>query len=40
MPTAAGASGVMQSTSKFMTNTPEYTVDKYLADMDGAAEEE
>lgn len=40
MPTAAASSGVMQATSKFMTNTPDYTVDNYLADMDKAAKEE
>lgn len=40
MPTAAASSGVMQATSKFMTNTPEYDVDAYLADMDKAAKEE
>lgn len=40
MPTAAASSGVMQSTSKFMTNTPEYDVDAYLTDMDKAAKEE
>lgn len=40
MPTAAASSGVMQATSKFMTNTPDYTVDHYLEDMDKAAKEE
>ncbi|MFT3985913.1 MAG: hypothetical protein QM697_18605, partial [Lachnospiraceae bacterium] len=40
MPTAAASSGVMQSTSKFMTNTSDYTVADYLADMDKAALEE
>lgn len=40
MPTAAASSGVMQATSKFMTNAEEYTVDDYLADMDKAALEE
>lgn len=40
MPTAAGSSGVMEATSKFMTNSEEYTVDDYLADMDKAALEE
>lgn len=40
MPTAAASSGIMQATSKFMTNTPDYTVDSYLEDMDKAALEE
>lgn len=40
MPTAAASSGVMQATSKFMTNTEDYTVEDYLTDMDQAAEEE
>ena len=40
MPTAAGSAGVMQSTSKFMTNTDDYTIENYLADMDKAANEE
>lgn len=40
MPTAAASSGVMQATSKFMTNTSDYTVADYLADMDKAALEE
>ena len=40
MPTAAASSGVMQSTSKFMTNSSKYTVKDYLADMDKAALEE
>ena len=40
MPTAAASSGVMQATSKFMTNTEDYTVEDYLADMDKAALEE
>jgi raffinose/stachyose/melibiose transport system substrate-binding protein len=40
MPTAAASSGVMQSTSKFMTNTSDYTVENYLEDMDKAALEE
>ena len=40
MPTAAASSGVMQSTSKFMTNTADYGVADYLADMDKAALEE
>lgn len=40
MPTAAGTSEVMQDTSMFMTNTPEYTVDNYLADMDKAVLEQ
>lgn len=40
MPTAAASSGVMEATSKFMTNTEDYTVDDYLADMDKAALEE
>ncbi|MEG1745019.1 MAG: hypothetical protein RR215_05475, partial [Ruthenibacterium sp.] len=39
MPSAAGTSGVMESTSKFMTNSEDYTVEKYLADMDKAAKE-
>ncbi|MEG1847735.1 MAG: extracellular solute-binding protein [Lachnospiraceae bacterium] len=40
MPTSAASSGVMQNTSKFMTNTSEYTVEDYLQDMDKAALEE
>ena len=40
MPTAAASSGIMQATSKFMTNTEDYTADNYLADMDKAAQEE
>ncbi len=40
MPTAAGSAGVMQSTSKFMTNTSDYTVEDYLTDMDKASKEE
>lgn len=40
MPTAAASSGVMQSSSKFMTNTSDYTVENYLKDMDKAALEE
>ncbi|WP_343249494.1 ABC transporter substrate-binding protein [Diplocloster hominis] len=40
MPTAAASSGVMQATSKFMTNTADYGVEDYLADMDKAALEE
>lgn len=40
MPTAAASAGVQQATSKFMTNTPDYTVDNYLEDMDKAAKEE
>ena len=40
MPTAAASSGIMQATSKFMTNTPDYTVESYLEDMDKAALEE
>ena len=40
MPTAAASSGIMQATSKFMTNDANYTTDNYLADMDKAAKEE
>lgn len=40
MPTAAASSGVMRSTSKFMTNTSDYTIEQYLQDMDKAAKEE
>lgn len=40
MPTAAASSGIMQATSKFMTNDASYTIDNYLADMDKAAKEE
>nr|WP_304969940.1 extracellular solute-binding protein [uncultured Schaedlerella sp.] len=40
MPTAAASAGIMQATSKFMTNTPDYTIEDYLADMDKAALEE
>lgn len=40
MPTAAASSGIMQNTSKLMTNAEEYTVENYLADMDKAAIEE
>lgn len=40
MPTAAASSGVMQSSSKFMTNSSKYTVADYLADLDKAALED
>lgn len=40
MPTAAGSSSVMQSTSKFMTNSQDYGISEYLNDMDKAAKEE
>lgn len=40
MPTAAASAGVMQNTSKFMTNTADYPVKNYLADMDKVALEE
>jgi raffinose/stachyose/melibiose transport system substrate-binding protein len=39
MPSAAGTNGVMEATSKFMTNPSSYGVAAYLADMDKAAEE-
>lgn len=40
MPTAAASSGIMDATSKFMTNDASYTIDAYLTDMDKAAKEE
>ena len=38
MPTAAASAGVMQASSKFMTN--EYPVSDYLKDLDKAAAEQ
>lgn len=40
MPTAAASSGIMDATSKFMTNDAKYTVEDYLNDMDKASKEE
>ena len=40
MPTAAGTNGVMEATSKLMTNAANYGVKEYLADLDKAAQEE
>jgi raffinose/stachyose/melibiose transport system substrate-binding protein len=40
MPTAAGTNGVMEATSKLMTDAADYGVKEYLADLDKAALEE
>jgi len=40
MPSAAGTNGVMEATSKLMTNSAGYGVKEYLADLDKAAKEE
>lgn len=40
MPTAAGTAGVMQNCAKFMTNSSEYPISKFLEDMDKSALED